>query len=134
MSFENTAVLDALLSTEIDVTREYEMSRFGVPFTLRALTMKEINRLRKQATNLVSAGKGKTVEDIDEESFAALLVAKACVSPDWSTPALLAKLGVESPEDAVSKRLLAGELAALSSAVMDVSGFDLDALTGKAKN
>ena len=134
MSYESNAVLDALLNTDLDVTKEIEMPRFGVSFSVKALTMKEINKLRKQATNLVGAGKGKTVENVDEEAFAALLVAHACVVPDWKAPALLAKLGAETAEEAVEKRLLAGELAALSSAVMDASGFDMDALTGKAKN
>lgn len=133
MSYETSAVLDALLTTELDVTKEVEMPRFGVSFTIRALTMKEINRMRKQATDLVG-GKGKTVEVLDEENFAALLIVAACVNPDWKAPALLAKLGVETAADAVSKRLLAGEMSILSGEIMAVSGFDMDAMTGKAKN
>jgi hypothetical protein len=133
MSYETNAVLDALLNTDIDVTKEVEMPRFGVAFTLRALTMKEINKYRKQAT-AITGGKGKSVEVLDEEQFAALLIAAACVNPDWTAPALKEKFGVETSDEVVSKRLLAGEIATLSNAIMDVSGFDLDALTGKAKN
>jgi hypothetical protein len=133
MPYESNAVLDALLTTDFDVTREVEMPRFGVSFSVRALTMKEINKLRRQATDL-TGGKGKTVEVLDEENFAALLIAAACVNPDWKNPTLLAKLGVETAADAVSKRLLAGEMSALSNEVMVASGFDMDALTGKAKN
>lgn len=133
MPYENDAVLDALLTTDLDVTREVEMPRFGVSFTVRALTMKEITKLRKQAT-AITGGKGKTVEVLDEENFAALLIAAACNTPDWKSPVLMNKLGVDTPEDAVSKRLLAGEMSYLSGEIMDASGFDMDALTGKAKN
>ena len=130
---ESNAVLDALLSTEVDVTKDVEMPRFGVTFTVRAVTMKDINRLRKQATEL-TGGKGKTVEVLDEEYFAALLIATACTNPDWKSPALLEKFGANEAAEVVSKRLLAGEMTALSAAIMDVSGFDMDTLTGRAKN
>ncbi|MNW62432.1 Phage XkdN-like protein [compost metagenome] len=61
---------------------------------------------------------------MDEEQFGALVIQKACLIPDWSARELVDKYG--SPTDAILGLLLAGEVAKLSTEILEISGFDSD--------
>lgn len=120
-------LLQALLDTEFKPEKDVPMRRFGAGavFRVQALDGKDIQRVKAQATYPIKTGK-TTVEKLDDEKFGALLLAKACVSPDWSDPKLLAGLGVPDATDAIQKRLLSGEIARLTQAILEVSGFHDD--------
>lgn len=125
----NSDVLNALLSADDCPEADVPMKRFGVNFRIRAVDIKTIKRLQIQATFPV----GKT-QVLDEEYFAALLIAESSIVPDWKDPQLMKKYETNEAADVVRKRLLGGEIAHLSKEIMDVSGFNQDERIEQLKN
>lgn len=122
-------ILRALLDTEVTPEKPVPMKRFGVDFRVRALDGKLINKMRQEATYPVKGG-----EKLDSEKFGALIIVHGCVVPNWADPALTSAFG-PTPADTIQKRLLAGEVAKLSSEILDLSGFgDEDADIEEIKN
>lgn len=115
--------LDALLGASIDVEEDVFIKRLGTNFTVKALTGDEINELRAQCT--YTEGKGANRKPfVREDELGQLIITEACVNPDFGDKKLLEYYGARDAADCVQKALLAGEVAKLSSAVLDVSGFD----------
>ncbi|MNK26833.1 Phage XkdN-like protein [compost metagenome] len=118
-----SAVLHALLSIDSKPQRDIPMKRLGVDFQIQALDGKTINRIQEQCTHY--SGKGPKREKVlDEEQFGALVIQKACLIPDWTAKELIEKYG--TPTEAILGLLLAGEVAKLSTEILEISGFDND--------
>lgn len=118
-------VLKALLSVEDKPEKDVFMKRFGVNFRIQAIDGDMLSKITEQATYY--RGKGRKREKIvDEEKFGALVIAKACVVPKWNDPALLEKYNTKQAEEVIKKRLLAGEIALLTTEILDLSGFEDD--------
>jgi len=114
--------LDALLGASIEVEDTVFIKRLGVNFRVKALTGDRVNKLREQCT--YAEGKGANRKLVtNEEELGGLLISESCVEPDFNNPKLLEKYGARDAADCVQKALLAGEVATLSHAVLDVSGF-----------
>ncbi|RED40747.1 phage tail assembly chaperone [Paenibacillus sp. VMFN-D1] len=117
------SVLQALLSADSKPKRDIPMKRLGVDFQIQALDGKTIHKIQEQCTHYT--GKGvKREKVLDEEQFGALVIQRACLIPDWSARELIDKYG--SPTEAILGVLLAGEIAKLSSEILEISGFDSD--------
>lgn len=114
--------LDALLSASIEVEEEVLIKRLGVHFRVKGLTGDKINSLREQCTYFEGKGANRK-RIINEDELGQLLIATACIEPDFSNPKLLEKYGARDAADCVQKALLAGEVVTLSHAVLDVSEF-----------
>lgn len=118
-----SSVLHALLSMDSKPQKDIPMKRLGVDFQIQALDGKTINRIQEQCTHYT--GKGQKREKVlDEEQFGALVIQKACLIPDWSAKELVDKYG--TPTEAILSLLLAGEVAKLSTEILEISGFDSD--------
>lgn len=118
--------LQAFLQADTDIKQDVKIDRIGVSLTVKALDGKVIARLTKQATY------GK---ELDEHKFGALAIATACTNLNFGDPKMLEKYSASDEGDCVQKALLAGEIAHLSQAVMEVSGFkDMNAQVKEAKN
>lgn len=128
-TINNNDVLSALLGADDSVEKDVFMTRFDVNFRIQAVNMTQIKKLKMQATHVI----GKT-EVLDEETFAALLIAESVVNVDWRNPKLLAKYNTSEAVEVVKGRLLSGEIASLSAEIMDVSGFNLDVRIAQIKN
>lgn len=132
---KNNDVLKALLGTEQVIEEKYPMKRFGVDFVLRALDGEVIDQMTEQAkVPIIKNGK---IEDykVDEQKFSSLILLKGCVVPDWSEPALLEHYKTNDATVVIKKRLLAGEIAKLSSKVLELSGYgDDDETVEEIKN
>ncbi|WP_128893622.1 phage tail assembly chaperone [Longirhabdus pacifica] len=130
MSEKNTNdILHALLDTEITLQKEVYMNRFKVSFKIEAIDGKMINRIREQATFPTKSGR-----ELDEEKFGALIIQKACKVPNWSDPQLIEKFG-PTPTDVIQNRLLAGEIAKITTEILELSGFvDEDEKIDEIKN
>ncbi|QIG62530.1 tail assembly chaperone [Sporosarcina phage Lietuvens] len=116
------SALDALLGASIDVQDTVFIKRLDVKFTVKALTGDRVKKLREQCT--YTEGKGVNRRTFTkEEELGNLLIAEGCLSPDFSDKKLLEKYSASDAADCVQKALLAGEVATLSHAVLDVSGF-----------
>ncbi|MGN7387722.1 phage tail assembly chaperone [Sporosarcina sp. SAFN-015] len=117
------SALDALLGASVDVEEKVYIKRLKTNFTVKALTGDKLNELREQCT--YTEGKGANRRTFtNEDELGKLLIAEACIEPDFSDAKLLAKYGAKDAADCVQKALLAGEVTTLSHAVLDVSGFD----------
>lgn len=112
--------LDALLGASIEVEDTVFIKRLGVDFRVKGLTGDVINGLREQCTHWEGKGTNRK-QVIKEEELGNLLIATACIDPDFNNPKLLEKYGARDAADCVQKALLFGEVASLSSAVLDVS-------------
>lgn len=114
-------VLRALLDVELKPQKAVHMKRFGVDFVIQAIDGKTVQRVRDQASFPVKGGGKK----LDGDLFGSLLIAKACVTPDWNDKQLLASFG-PTAADAIQYRLLAGEISKLTEEILSLSGFGDD--------
>ena len=114
--------LDALLGASIEVEETVYIKRLKAHFTVKALTGDRVNQLREQCTYPEGKGTARKLV-VNEDELGGLLIVEACVMPDFNNPKLLEKYGARDAADCVQKALLAGEVATLSHAVLDVSEF-----------
>jgi hypothetical protein len=101
----------------------YFVERIGIPITLKGLSEKEINRIKKECT-YTRKERGKRIEKLDDEEFNAALIETATVNPNWNDSRLLDALKASDGRQVIRKKLLAGETAAIGDKVLELSGFD----------
>ena len=85
----------------------------------------EFGKYQKQCTTLNVMGKKKETS-FDSGKFNVLCIVNHCLDPNFKEAELLKGLGVQTPEQAVSKVLLAGEIVELGNQISRISGFDTD--------
>lgn len=104
----------------------------GHPLTIRAMTSEEYGDFQQRA---VKIGKSRSVS-FDSRRFNSLAAVACTVDPDFRNAELIKALGVATPEQALEKLLLPGEVAELAGQINRLSGFnqDLDELRDEAKN
>lgn len=115
---ENHEYLDLLLAAEQDITKLIPMKRFGFDFKIKTIDANAMKKIQDQATRMV--GKGKTKFDTDLFNY--LLIAEACVVPNWKDPKVQEALEVPTSVDAIKKRLLFGEVATLMGEISELNG------------
>lgn len=93
-----------------------------VPFRIRSLTQEENEALRKRSRKTRRVN-GQNQEYLDSAEFSARMIVAATVEPDFSSKELCDAYGVLDPLMVPGKMLLAGEYAALMSAITDLCGF-----------
>ena len=94
-------------------------------FKIRPMTGDEFGKYQKQCTTInINGRKKETI--FDSGKFNLLCIINHCIDPDFKDADFLKQLGVQTPEQAVSKTLLAGEIVELGNQVTKVSGFDTD--------
>lgn len=101
-------------------------------FKVKALTPDEFAELQKECTTYGKKGK----VSFNNQMFNERLIVKNTLDPAFNDAEFLKKAGCISPEQAINKMLLAGEVAELAKEITRVSGFDdnLDELKSEAKN
>jgi hypothetical protein len=126
--------LSALLGAELKVEKAVPIKRLGVDLIVKSIDVKTFGKITEQATHYVGKG-AKREAQIDEQKMNALLIAAASANLNFGDAKLLEKYEASDAADCVQKALLAGELAKLTQAIMEVSGFDnFDDQVDKAKN
>lgn len=115
-------ILQRLLDADTVPERTVKLERLGIPVTLKGLTGKQVFKIREQCSTRREV-RGQVTEELDEEQLNTALVAAATVKPNWGDPKLLNKYNASSAEEVLKRILLAGELASLSDAVLELSGF-----------
>ena len=118
------SALELLLGTQpgVEITDTVTLKRLG-KFTIKALTGDDLSKIREQATYPSGTGKSRKLV-VNEDEVGQLLVAKATVEPDFSDAALLKHYGAANASNCVQKALLAGEIATIQQAVLELSGFN----------
>lgn len=94
-------------------------------FKIKPMSGDEFGKYQKQCTTINMSGK-KRETTFDSGKFNMLCIVNHCVDPDFKEADFLKGLGVQTPEQAVSKVLLAGEIVELGNQISKVSGFDVD--------
>jgi len=116
-------ILQRMLDAENVPEKTFRLERLGIPVKLRGLKGQKVFALREECT-FRSEKRGRIQERLDDEAFNCKLIHAATVSPQWNHPKLLEKYQSSSAEGVLKKMLLAGELAILGDAVLDLSGFN----------
>jgi len=116
-------IINKLLEPTEVPERTYMIDRVGIPITLKGLSEREIQRIRRECT-IERKHRGQRIKELNEEEFNAALIEAATVSPNWSDKRLLSNLKLSSGREVIKRKLLAGEMMALADKVMELSGFD----------
>lgn len=118
-------VIGALLEENEVPTRTVVIPRIGIPVKLKALTGKQINKIRKDNTHSEKIKGTKLEKDVfDDENFNAEIIEKATVSPNWNNPKLKDSLKVSNGREYIKRKLLAGEMDNLIEKIFDLSGYN----------
>lgn len=117
--------LEALLGAEIKDEKEVYIRRLNTNFTIKSISGAELQEATDEASVTFGSGRNRRKET-DDLKFSALLIAKACVKPNFADSRLLEKYGAVSVDEVVLKALRAGEVAKLAQEVMEISGFEDD--------
>lgn len=104
--------------------RRVLIDRLGVPITLKALTEKEISKLKKDCTKEKKLRGGRREKELDDDEFNIALIEKSAISPNFNNEKLLKSMNVSSGREVIRRKFLAGELSALSENILEISGFD----------
>ena len=116
---DDKSLLDVLLGADLPdmrvamPTKELEVSRLSdltgepVVFTVKALSYDTITELR----------------EVNSGSITIPVLLAGVVSPDFTSPHLLKHFGAVDSEGVVKAMLLAGEIADLSRAIEELSGY-----------
>lgn len=126
---ENTAVEkaisleDFLLNNPINLEDEVKISdRIPFSFKIKAMDNELYGQLQKKHTKMYRKGK----MTFDSAGFNIGLILECCVTPNFKSADFVKKAGVLTPEDAVRKVLLPGEIINLAGYIQELSGFDKD--------
>ncbi|RMD04905.1 hypothetical protein D9O40_00715 [Clostridium autoethanogenum] len=122
-SMTDDEIIEKLLCENELPTKTVFMKRLEIPVKLKALTAKQVSKLRDQCTSTDKV-KGREIRKFDNDAFNMGLIVKATVSPNWNSSKLLNGLKVSSGEEVIKRKLLAGELDSLGDEVLDLSGFN----------
>lgn len=91
-------------------------------FTIKAMDNETYKSLQDKHTKMYKKGRMK----FDGAGFNMGLILECCIEPNFKSADFVKKAGVLTPEDAVRKLLLPGEIVNLASYIQELSGFDKD--------
>lgn len=121
---ENADVIDKEVEVAIS-PRFKDKDGNLLKFKIKPMNGEEFGKYQKQSTTLNVMGKKKETS-FDSAKFNNLCIINHCVDPNFKEADFLKSLGVQTPEQAVSKVLLAGEIVELGNQISRISGFDVD--------
>lgn len=101
----------------------YLIDRLKIQVTLKGLSEKEINRVKKECTYERKV-RGNKIKELDDEEFNTALIEKATVKPNWNNEKLLSALKASDGRQVIKRKFLAGEIASLGDKVLELSKFD----------
>lgn len=131
--------LDALLNIDQrpeDVTDSLTVPIVGgtrIKWSYRAMTGQEIDDIDEMCTAWVRRGRGDKMRQRDTQRFTRMIVATATLSPNLEDQRLKDKFGAQQPEQLVSRVLMPGTYDAISTKILELSGYT-DDLIGTAGN
>lgn len=91
-------------------------------FKIKAMDNETYKSLQDKYTKMYKKGRMK----FDGAGFNTGLILECCVEPNFKSAEFVKKAGVLTPEDAVRKVLLPGEIVNLAAYIQELSGFDKD--------
>lgn len=122
-------ILNRLLQADTAPQKTLLLKRLGVPFTIQALTTKQVYAIRDRCTQTVRGKRGEPDhEELDSKAFTVRLALAGLVKPKFDDPKLTEKYQASGAEEVLQRILLAGELDQIVAEILALSGFD-DGLT-----
>lgn len=133
-----TNLLDALLNADANETREVFIKRLGTKVTVKEITLDQFNEAKEASVTITGKGK-KAKQHVNEAKMGAVIVSHGVVDSPFENAELMTKVGAMDPIECVEKTLKVGEIIALMSEILELSGFDdngevSDELIEEAKN
>lgn len=117
-------ILDALANSNLRVQKVIPIPRLGVPFTIQAISDRELKRFRNEATRKKKVN-GQNVEEFNADMFSGLILGAGLVKPKI-TKAYAEEKGFASPMGFIRSTLLPGEIQAIVDEITNLSGFGVD--------
>ena len=118
-----TSLEDFLCSNQAELFDEVKISdRIPFMFKIKAMDNDTYSSLQKQYTKMYKKGK----MSFDSTGFNIATIKECCVVPNFKSAEFVKKMGVLTPEDAIKKSLLPGEIVNLVGFIQELSGFDKD--------
>lgn len=116
-------IIAKLLEMDADKTPETEvkLERLGIQIHLKALTDKQLERLREEYTVRIKTRNGEEREL--QRDYNIGLIRKASLKPNWGDAKLTDKFKTDA-DGVIKKLLLPGEIVNLALLITDLSGFD----------
>lgn len=112
---------DFLALPDVDnITADVFVSNRVGTFKVKAMTQEDFRNYQKASQGKV----GKNGFDFDISKFNLAMVAGQTIEPDFTSKELLTKCKCALPEQLVTKKLLAGEIAEIAKKIQEISGFD----------
>jgi len=104
----------------------------GRPFTVRALTYDEYNRIQQEAATVSTKGRIR----VDGGRIFEQIALACCLDPDFSNSDFITENNCLTPKQLLHSLLLPGEIVDLAKKIQEYSGFDQDfeELVTEAKN
>nr|DAT28970.1 MAG TPA: tail assembly chaperone protein [Caudoviricetes sp.] len=94
-------------------------------FKIKPINGEQFGKYQKASTKIDLTSRKKETS-FDSSKYNNIVITNHCVDPDFRDTSLLKSLNVQTPEQAISKVLLAGEIVELANQINTISGFDLD--------
>lgn len=91
-------------------------------FTVKPMTSEQFNEYGKRCRSKIN----KSGMDFDGTKFNLLIVAGQTIKPNFNNAELLQKASCSTASEFIQKKLLPGEISAISSKIQEISGFDTD--------
>lgn len=111
---------------EVAVSKRF-VDENGSPllFKIRPMTGEEFSEYQRKSTHMSFVG-NKRQTSFDSGKFNMLCVINQCMDPCFTDAEFVKMCEVQTPEQAVSKVLLSGEIVELGTQITRISGFDTD--------
>ncbi len=122
LEMKENEIINKLMGTYEVPKTTIVLERLGIPVELKGLTRKEMDRIKKECTRKRKIS-GRTEEKLDNAEYDAGIVVGSTTNLDWNNPKLLESANVSDGKQFIMRKLLAGEISALASKVLDLSGF-----------
>lgn len=123
-SMSDEDILNILSGQNAKITKVVPIKRLGIPFVVKSVHQKRINKIRKDCTKKIKV-KGQYIDEFNDEKFNGLLLAYGIEKPKI-TPDVIEKSQCSSAYSFLQQKLLPGEINLLIEAITDCSGFNLE--------
>lgn len=93
----------------------------GHPITIKPISGTDFKELQRISTVIVGGNK-----EMDAGKFNEQVILKCVTNPNLRDTEMMQAVGAKTAQEVIYKVFLAGEIASIVSAIMDISGFNSD--------
>lgn len=116
-----TSLKEFLTKRNINKIVEVEVIEGAEPFKVKPMSSREFEDINEQCTKILPSGEIK----FNKHKQDLAMILSQCVEPDFRDKGFIDSLKVVTPEEAIEKTLLAGEINRLVQGISNASGFNV---------